>query len=216
MKRDISIRQAKIADAEAILTIYGPICEASPTSFETRSPTLEEMEDRIRKITAFYPWLVAENDGKILGYAYAGQHRERAAYRWAIDVAVYIHADSRRTGIGTAVYCALFELIKAQGFCRAYAGITVPNPGSIRIHQQMGFVPIGTYHEVGFKLGAWHDVLWMGAVLRSAINEPKEPVGIGTIDPQTWEIALRKGLAQLAKTDHHGSLNMTPDMERQL
>jgi L-amino acid N-acyltransferase YncA len=190
---DFNIRQAKAQDAPAILSIYGPICETSPITFETRSPTREEMEDRIEKITKFHPWLVVERAGQILGYAYAGPHRERAAYRWAIDVAVYIHPDARRTGVGTGLYLALFELVRAQGFYRVYAGITLPNPGSMRLHQQMGFAPVGTYHGVGYKSGKWHDVQWLEAILRSGAGEPVEPVSISAIHPEAWDTALNKG-----------------------
>ena len=193
MGADFNIRQATAQDATSILAIYGPICESSPISFETQSPTLNEMEGRVRKITGFYPWLIVEKADKMLGYAYAGPHRERAAYRWAIDVAVYIHPDARRTGVGTGLYFALFELVRAQGFYRAYAGITLPNPGSMRLHQQMGFVPIGTYHGVGFKSGKWHDVQWLEAILRSGPAEPKEPIAVSEILSETWERAIRKG-----------------------
>src|SRR5271157_3779189 len=113
-----NIRVATPSDAAAVLEIYGPFCEDSPITFETRIPALAEMEGRIRDIAERFPWLVCDNGTDVLGYAYAGPHRERSAYRWSVDVAVYIAGGYRGHGIGTALYTALFDLLRIQGFYR--------------------------------------------------------------------------------------------------
>jgi L-amino acid N-acyltransferase YncA len=169
------IRLATEADAGAVLEIYGPICETSPITFEIRSPTVSEIEGRIRAVSERYPWLVCEHLDKVLGYAYASGHHERAAYRWSIDVAVYISEKHRGKKVGTALYTALFELLRVQGFFKAYAGITLPNPASVRLHQRFGFESIGVHRSVGYKAGAWHDVSWWELTLRPAGVPPDEP-----------------------------------------
>ena len=120
------IRLAREDDAESVLTIYGPICESSPISFEIQRPTAAEIRKRIRSALAVFPWLIVENLGEILGYAYAGRHRERAAYRWSVDVTVYVQQGVRQNRVGTALYTALLELLRIQGFHRAYAGSHFP------------------------------------------------------------------------------------------
>jgi L-amino acid N-acyltransferase YncA len=170
------IRLATEADAGAVLEIYGPICETSPITFEIRSPAVSEIAGRIRAISERYPWLVCEHLDKVLGYAYASAHHERAAYRWSIDVGVYISEKHRGQRVGTALYTVLFELLRAQGFFRAYAGITLPNPASVRLHQRFGFEPAGIHHNVGYKAGAWHDVSWWELTLRPAGGPPDEPI----------------------------------------
>jgi L-amino acid N-acyltransferase YncA len=140
--------------------------------------------------------LVVDNLDRILGYAYATRHRERAAYRWSVDVTVYVHQSARQNGVGTALYTALLELLRIQGFHRAYAGITLPNPASIRLHQKLGFQPVGIYHRVGYKLGGWHDVQWMGVNLDSANQNPTnptEPITISEISSKDWEDVILKG-----------------------
>jgi len=176
------LRMANEQDAAAIRAIYAPFCDNSVTSFESGAPSLEEMQSRIRKITAQFPWLVCECDGAVLGYAYAGAHRERAAYRWAVDVAVYIGEGSRRLGVGRALYTALFQILVAQGYFKAYAGVTLPNPASVGLHEAMGFKPVGVYRGVGHKFGAWHDVGWWQLALQPERVEPAEPRSVREID----------------------------------
>lgn len=185
-------------DAADIRAIYAPFCERTPTSFETHAPTLEEMEQRIQKITAQFPWLVCETDGAVAGYAYACPHRERAAYRWAADVAVYTGEGQRRTGIGRALYTALFQILRAQNHFKAYAGITLPNPGSVGLHEAMGFTPVGIYRGVGHKFGAWHDVGWWQLALQPEVANPPEPRGVHAVQPTAdWRAALDAGMKLL-------------------
>jgi len=168
------IRFATPADAAAVVEIYGPFCQDSPITFETERPAVTEIETRIRKIVERFPWLICENQSEVLGYAYAGPHRDRAAYRWSVDVAIYLSEKGRGQGFGTALYTVLFKLLKIQGYFRAYAGITLPNPGSIRLHQRLGFEPVGVYQQVGYKANAWHDVSWWALSLQPANRPPTE------------------------------------------
>lgn len=154
----LKIRTAVITDAEAIQSIYAPIVLNTAISFEETPPSVEEIAQRIATTLQTYPYLVAEEDGEIKGYAYASQHRARAAYRWAVDVTVYVAESARRQGVGRELYEALLPILEKQRFRAAYAGIAQPNEGSVGLHESLGFVHIGTYPEVGFKLGKWHDV----------------------------------------------------------
>lgn len=172
------IRFATAADATAVLEIYGPFCEESPVSFETERPAVEEIERRIRDIIERFPWLICENENEVLGYAYASPHRERAAYRWAVDVAIYISGKCRGRGIGTALYTALFRLLQIQGYFKAYAGITLPNLASLMLHRRLGFEPVGIYRQVGYKAGAWRDVAWWALNLQSTDCPPNETLTI--------------------------------------
>jgi L-amino acid N-acyltransferase YncA len=168
------IRFATPADASTVAEIYGPFCEDSPITFETERPAIAEIENRIRRIVERFPWLICENEKEVIGYAYAGPHRDRAAYRWCVDVAIYLSGNRRGQGFGTALYTVLFELLRIQGFFRAYAGVTLPNPASIRLHQRLGFEAVGIYKQVGYKANAWHDVSWWALDLQPADRPPDE------------------------------------------
>lgn len=169
------IRPAREGDAEAIAGIYAPAVSGNATSFETDPPGPAEMARRVRETMARFPWLVCEDRGRVLGYAYASRHRDRAAYQWSVEVSVYIHPEARRTGVGRALYTSLFEVLKLQGFHNAYAGITLPNPASVGLHEAMGFTPVGTYRAIGFKMGAWHDVGWWEKTLKPHGEAPSTP-----------------------------------------
>lgn len=172
---DVEIRSAIEDDAAAIQAIYAPIVVATFTSFETREPTVEDMRGRIRATAARYPWLVAVDGHVVAGYAYAGRHRERAAYQWSVDVSVYVHASHRGRGIGTSLYSALFERLRSLAFVSAFAGIALPNEASVRLHESFGFLHIGVYRNVGYKLGAWRDVGWWQLMLREPPATPTPP-----------------------------------------
>ncbi len=177
----VRIRFVEPGDAAAIRAIYAPNVESSAISFELRPPTVEEMAARIDKVAAQFPWLVCEVDGVVAGYVYACEHRERAAYRWAVDVTVYVDATYHRRGVGRALYTALVELLRQQGYFKAYAGITLPNPGSVGVHEAVGFGRVAVYRKVGYKMGDWRDVGWWQLALRPEIADPPEPVPIGEI-----------------------------------
>jgi L-amino acid N-acyltransferase YncA len=175
------IRFAEASDAAAIAAIYAPNVEATANSFELVLPSVEEMARRLAQISSQYPWLVCDMDGRVAGYVYACQHRERAAYRWAVDVTVYVDATFRRRGVGRGLYTSLLELLRLQGYTKAFAGITLPNAGSVGVHESVGFGPVAVYEKVGHKLGAWRDVGWWQFDLRSDDAEPAEPVPIGQL-----------------------------------
>jgi L-amino acid N-acyltransferase YncA len=169
------IRLANAADASQIAAIYRPFCVDNSVSFETEAPDAAEMASRIKELTKRFPWLVEEKDGGVAGYAYASPHRARAAYRWAVEVTVYIHEDHRGKGIGRALYMELFARLRAQGLYKAYAGILIPNPPSQAFHESLGFTLVGIYHKVGYKLGAWRDVGWWELDLLTPIDNPDDP-----------------------------------------
>ena len=169
------IRLATAADAAQVADIYRPFCLDSCVSFETEAPDAAEMAARIEKINRRYAWLVCEAPGVVRGYAYASPHRERAAYRWAVEVTVYVREGHRGAGVGRALYAELFRRLRAQGLCKAYAGILVPNPPSQAFHESMGFALVGIYRRIGFKLGAWRDVGWWGLDLQPQTDSPREP-----------------------------------------
>jgi L-amino acid N-acyltransferase YncA len=163
----VLIRQAARGDAESLLAIYRPFVETTAVSFETRVPSIEEFAGRIDKALSGWQWLVAEREGRCLGYAYASAHRERAAYRWSVEVSAYVLPEEHRRGIGGALYRRLFDDLAAKGFCNAFAGITLPNEPSIALHRSVGFVPIGVFGAVGRKFDTWHDVVWFQRKLRN-------------------------------------------------
>jgi phosphinothricin acetyltransferase len=186
------LREATEDDAAAIAGIYAPYCLSTPITFEIEAPTLDVIRERVAKVLPQYPWLIAEVDGRVVGYAYASRHHERAAYRWGADVGIYLEGASRRRGIGRALYTALLTLIESQGYYTAYAGITLPNDASIGLHQAMGFTPVGVYHNAGFKLGAWHDVMWMEKALRPLAVTPAEPTPAAQLrGTAAWEAAIQ-------------------------
>ena len=169
-------------DAAAIAAVYAPSVEPGVASFEAAAPGEAEMRRRIAEGSRDYPWLVAERDGAVAGYAYGGQHRSRAAYRWTVEVTVYVDARLQRSGVGRELYEALLPLLARQRLHLAVAGITLPNDASVALHEAVGFRPVGIYREIGHKNGAWHDVGWWQAQLRAAGEAPEEPLGPQRLD----------------------------------
>jgi phosphinothricin acetyltransferase len=198
-----TIRVATPQDATAILTIYTPIVRDTAISFEVEPPTLAEMQHRIAQTLQRLPWLVCDWQGEVLGYVYASSHRARAAYQWSVDVSVYIHQQARRTGMGQALYTSLFQLLTLQGFYQCYAGITLPNPPSVGLHESLGFYPVGVYESVGYKLGAWHDVGWWQRGLQPCTRPPSLPTPFEVLQQTstTWDAALTAGLPLLRGKD---------------
>ncbi len=175
------IRRIQSGDVNAVLAIYAPFITDSATSFEMEVPTLAEMANRVRGIEDQYPWLVYEEDEKVLGYAYASVHRLRKAYQWSTEVSVYLHESARRRGVGRSLYLVLFDLLRWQGYASAYAGITLPNPASVGLHESLGFKPIGIFSRCGYKLGAWHDVAWLQLSLQEMETPLSAPVSINDL-----------------------------------
>jgi phosphinothricin acetyltransferase len=188
------LRDATESDAAGVAAVYAPYCERTPISFEVEAPSVEEIRARIEKVLPMYPWLVCEMDGRVVGYAYASRHRERAAYRWGVDVAVYLDGGCHRRGIGRALYSALFPMLVGQGLYTAYAGVTLPNDASVGLHKAMGFEPVGVYRGAGYKSGKWHDVIWLEKMLQPFGPDPAEPIPAAKLrGTQVWMGALRQG-----------------------
>jgi phosphinothricin acetyltransferase len=178
------IRHADAArDAAACAEIYAPFVTGSAVSFEEEAPSAEQLAARIATYSERYPWLVADHAGAVAGFAYAGAHRARAAYRWAVEVTVYVHPEHRRQGVGRRLYETLLPLLTRQGLTLAIAGITLPNPASVALHEAVGFEPVGVYRRVGFKAGTWRDVGWWQRPLADpgpgTPPDPGPPVRLG-------------------------------------
>jgi len=153
-------------DAGAIAAIYRPFVVETAASFEMEPPSAADFEGRIAAAQSKWAWLVAECDGRVVGYAYGSSFRARAAYQWSAETSAYVDRACLGQGIGRALYVRLLEVLTAMGYCTAYAGITLPNEGSVRLHRSMGFNEVGVFRRAGRKFGAWHDVSWWQLPLR--------------------------------------------------
>lgn len=171
------IRLATENDSAGILKVFTPIVECTAISFATEVPTVEEYRLKIRETLREFPWLVQEDKGEILGYAYASKHRTLGAYRWSVELSLYVAESSRRRGVGRSLYGALIPLLKRQGYYNAYAGITLPNVASVALHEHFGFRPFCVFRSIGYKLGKWHDVGWWElSIQRKYPPHPSEPM----------------------------------------
>jgi L-amino acid N-acyltransferase YncA len=178
-----TIYSASQAHGAACAAIYDEYVRDTVISLEEEPPGAAEMTGRIERISRTHPWLVAEDAGRVVGYAYGSPHHERASYRWATDVSVYIDSANHRRGIGRALYEALFELLRDQGLLIACAGVTLPNEASVALHESFGFVPVGVYRGIGYKFGAWRDVGWWQVELaRPGADPPPEPTPPGFLE----------------------------------
>lgn len=168
----IIIRNAVKADAEAIQAIYAPYVEETAISFEYEAPTVEEMVRRMEEVQKGFPWLVAEEDGRVVGYAYAHAFHERAAFQWAVETSIYVKQNEKRKGIGRKLHDALETTLKQQGILNLNASIAYINPedkyltlDSMRFHQQMGYKEVAHFHQCGKKFGRWYDMIWMEKII---------------------------------------------------
>jgi phosphinothricin acetyltransferase len=179
------IRLATEADAGPIAAIYAPCVRGTPITFESVPPSPAEMAERIVGTLPRYPWLVDEEDGAVVGYAYAGPFAQRVCYRWSVTTTVYVRDSHWRRGVGRRLVVALLGVLAEQGFRSAYAGVTLPNAGSVGLHEAMGYEPVGVYRDAGHKLGRWHDVAWFQRALQPNAprveEHPAEPVDVSTV-----------------------------------
>jgi L-amino acid N-acyltransferase YncA len=152
-----TIRPARPDDAAGCATVYAPYVTGSCISFEYEAPSAEDFASRI---AAAHAWMVAEDGGAVVGYAYASRHRERAAYDWAADVAIYIAATHQGRGLGRRLYEPLLARVEALGIRTLCAGVAQPNAASDALHRALGFEEVGVYRRIGWKAGRWHDVRW--------------------------------------------------------
>jgi L-amino acid N-acyltransferase YncA len=171
----MKIRDANEDDAEACAAIYAPYVTDTAITFEYEPPSADAMVRRIAAAQRAHAWLVLEDDGRVVGYAYGGPYKERAAYRWSSEVSVYLETGRRRGGSGRLLYEALFERLAERGFRTLVAGMTLPNDASEGLHRAMGFEPIGTFRRVGWKHGQWRDVAW---AQRSLGTDDEPPVDL--------------------------------------
>ncbi|MBW3605322.1 MAG: GNAT family N-acetyltransferase [Actinobacteria bacterium] len=193
-----TLRLAHSDDAEQIASIYGPLVRDTAVTFEVDVPSASEMRSRIIDTAMRLPWLVAERDDHIAGFAYAGRHRRRAAYASSADVSIYVADGTRRLGIGRGLYTALLDLLSAQGYANVFAGIALPNDASVALHESFEFSLVGVYRSVGYKLGAWWDVAWWQRPLPPVGPTPPPPKAMVEIDRDHLERALASGRAHLA------------------
>ena len=164
-------------DAERVAEIYRPYVEQTLISFEEVAPSVSEMAARMHEVLAWTPWLVAEEEpAGVVGYAYAGRHRERPGYRWSVDISAYVDGEWVGRGIGRALYESLLEILRRQQFINCYAGIALPNPASVALHEAIGMRRVAVYPSVGHKLGDWRDVAWYWLRLGEATDPPLEPI----------------------------------------
>jgi L-amino acid N-acyltransferase YncA len=185
------IRMATPRDAAGIHAIYAPIVRDTFISFELEAPSESQIAQRIAATLRKYPWIVLEDAEGIAGYAYASEHRERLAYQWSVDVSCYVHPRARGRGLGRALYEALLRVLRAQGFCNAFAGIALPNAASVALHEAVGFKPLGLYRNVGYKLGAWHDSGWWQCAFGEFPSPPPIPLALPELEGDVLEVALR-------------------------
>lgn len=192
-----TLRLATVDDAAQIAAIYAPLVAETAITFEVDAPSVHAMRQRIVDTSMRFPYLVADA-GDVLSFAYAGRHRRRAAYAWSSDVSVYVDAGTRRAGVGRGLYTALLDLLAAQGYANAFAGIALPNDASIGLHRATGFELVGVYRSVGYKLGSWWDVAWWQRRLRTT-RTPPPPVPLTEIDTDRLDRALAAGASQFQR-----------------
>jgi phosphinothricin acetyltransferase len=178
------LRVADPEDGDALAGIYGPMVATTAVSFELDPPSGTEMGERVADTLPDHPWLVADTDDGVVGYAYAHRFHLRAAYDWSVETSVYVHPDHWRAGVGRSLYGGLIAILREQGYCRAVAGVTLPNPASVRLHERAGFRPVGVYHRIGWKLGGWHDVGMWELDLRPEPRPPTAPTAFRRLSPR--------------------------------
>ncbi len=177
----IDLRIATKEDGAAIAAIYAHYVENTAITFEYVAPDAEEFGKRITHKLEKYPFIVAEADKKIVGYAYADTFRERAAFGWCAELSVYVDRNETGKGIGQRLYAALVDILRLQGVCSVVAAITVPNEKSIALHEKMGFRCVGEMKRVGFKLGTWHDMAWYEKQIKCT-DPPLAVIPFGELD----------------------------------
>ncbi|NQJ70729.1 N-acetyltransferase [Streptococcus suis] len=167
----IRIRSVKIEDAADLVAIYAPYVEGTAITFETEVPTVADFAGRIEKTLEKFPYLVAEEDGRVVGYAYASTYYARAAYDWTVELSVYVSKEARGKGIGSLLYDALEEDLMARGFKNFLACIALPNPASLALHEKRGYEEVAHFKKVGYKFGVWHDIVWLQKSLVGEMDE---------------------------------------------
>ena len=187
----IRIRKAAPEDAEALLEIYAYYVRETAITFEYKVPSPREFRRRIEATLEKYPYLAAEEDGRILAYAYAGPFKGRAAYDWSVETTIYVDREARRKGIGAEILAALEGALARQGILNAYACIGVPRDtedeyltfDSVRFHEKMGYRLAGTFHSCGCKFGRWYSMVWMEKMLGDHTSPQTPVIPFPELDP---------------------------------
>lgn len=182
----MTIERVTEQDGTELLEIYGPYVRETAISFEYQVPTEEEFRQRIRSISAKYPYIKAVENGRILGYAYAGAFKQRSAYDWAVETTIYVRRDCRGRGVGRGLYEALEGSLKDMGICNLNACIAYTDRedahltnGSRYFHEKLGYRLVGTFHRCGYKFGCWYDMIWMEKLI-APHKENQPPVRFGS------------------------------------
>lgn len=181
MEEDLIIRMAAAPDAPKLLEIYAPYVRETAITFEYTVPTVQEFESRIAKILTRYPYLVAEQKGEVIGYAYVSSFKERAAYDWAVETTIYIKQNQRGSGVGKRLYFSLEEIVKKQNIINMNACIAYPNPDSIAFHEHLGYKTVAHFTKCGYKLNRWYDMIWMEKILEEHPVKPKEFIPVSKL-----------------------------------
>ncbi|MGT2846687.1 GNAT family N-acetyltransferase [Streptococcus massiliensis] len=169
----MKIRMAKKEDAASLQGIYQPYVTKTAITFEYDLPSLAEFEQRIEQTLKEYPYLVAEEDGNILGYAYASSYYGRTAYDWAAELSVYLREDARGRGLGSKLYDTLEGLLEEQGFIHFLACIALPNEASLALHKKRGYQQVAHFPKIGYKFEKWHDIVWLQKTLEGPVSKIK-------------------------------------------
>lgn len=188
----LTLRVATPEDGTVLSEIYAHYVNTSAISYEYIAPDAAEFSARIAHKLEKYPYIVAELDGTPVGYAYASEFRERAAYAWCVELSVYVRDGVTGQGVGTALYTALLQLLRLQGVVTAYSAITPPNDASIALHEKMGFTQVGRFHGSGFKLGQWWELVWYEKLLNSLDSAPAPVIPFPTLDAPAVDGILRQ------------------------
>ena len=199
MSMKYTLRLAKPEDAEKLLEIYAPFVISSDrtlsdVSFEYEVPSVEEFTERIKNISADYPYIVCEHEGRLLGYVYAHPYIQRAAYQWGAEATIYLAPEGQGCGLGKVMYAALEALLRLQG---VVACITASNEHSVKMHEACGYKIIGTFNNTGFKHGHWLDMVWMEKVIAEYPKQPALIKKIGELPLEPVTAVLKEASARL-------------------
>lgn len=178
----IKIRLAQCEDVKRLLEIYAPYVLNTAITFEYKVPSIEEFKSRIINTLTRYPYLVAKVDDKIVGYAYTSSFKNRAAYDWAVETSIYVDRDYRGLGIGKTLYHELEKISKKQNILNMNACIAIPDEGSVAFHQRMGYCQIAHFHQCGYKLDKWYDMIWMEKMLGQHRFQPEPFIPFSKLD----------------------------------
>lgn len=193
------IRLAEVEDARRILEIYAPYVSDTALTLTSTIPSIEQVVQTMLDVKKRYPYLVCCIDGTVVGFAYGLRMRPHEAYNWNTELSIYIDPEYQGQGIATALYTALFQILKNQGYCNLYAVITIPNDASVALHKRFGFKELTVMKKSGYKLGAWHDVLWMGMRIANCLDpgEHGDPLPMNKLNENELNTTLAMATALL-------------------